>query len=95
MGIDRVNFAMIIFVWQINPSGQHLTEGFWFTGGIPHVQLQLKEYLHLDVMTVTGRTLGESLENLEKPGLFMRYVGYLASCHAAATKPMPTATRVL
>ena len=26
---------------------------------------EIKDYLHLDVMTVTGRTLGENLEELK------------------------------
>ena len=42
-------------IGNINPSGQHLTESFWFAGGIPMVQLYLKDMLHLDVMTVTGK----------------------------------------
>ena len=64
-------------IGNINPSGQHLTESFWFAGGIPMVQLYLKDMLHLDVMTVTGRTLGENLEELEKDNFFARNLGYL------------------
>ena len=41
-------------IGNINPSGQHLTESFWFAGGIPKVQLLLEKYLDLDVMTVTA-----------------------------------------
>ncbi len=41
------------------------------------VQLYLKDMLHLDVMTVTGRTLGENLEELEKDNFFARNLGYL------------------
>lgn len=62
---------------NINPSGQHLTESFWFAGGIPMVQIYLKDMLHLDVMTVTGRTLGENLEELERENFFDRNLGYL------------------
>ncbi len=64
---------------NISPSGKHLTESFWFAGGIPYVQYLLKDYLHLDVLTVTGRTLGENLEVLEQSGYFERYIGYLAN----------------
>ena len=64
-------------IGNINPSGQHLTESFWFAGGIPMVQLYLKDMLNLDVMTVTGRTLGENLEELEKDNFFARNLGYL------------------
>ena len=64
-------------IGNINPSGQHLTESFWFAGGIPMVQIYLKDMLHLDVMTVTGKTLGENLKDLEKDNFFARNLGYL------------------
>ena len=41
------------------------------------VQKLLKPWLHLDVMTVTGKTLGENLEDIERDGFFRRYIGYL------------------
>lgn len=50
-----------------------MTESFWFAGGIPMVQKYLKDMLHLDVMTVTGKTLGENLEDLEKI-IFLREI---------------------
>lgn len=34
---------------------------------------EIKEHLHLDVMTVTGKTLGENLEDLKANG-FMKNV---------------------
>jgi dihydroxy-acid dehydratase len=64
-------------IGNINPSGKHLTESFWFAGGIPMIQIKLKEYLDLDVMTVTGKCLGENLEKLEQEGFFRRNIGYL------------------
>jgi len=75
---DEINHR-IPHIGNINPSGQHLTEAFWFAGGIPMVERELKDLLHLDVMTVTGRTLGENLEDLEKDGFFRRYEGYLSN----------------
>ena len=36
--------------------------------------------LNLDVMTVTGKTLGENLDDLERDGFFGRYAGYLSNC---------------
>ncbi len=75
---DEVNHK-IPHIGNINPSGKHLTESFWFAGGIPMVQLMLKDYLKLDVMTVTGKTLGENLEDIEKEHFFERNVGYLAN----------------
>ena len=61
----------------MNPSGKHLTESFWFAGGIPMVQIMLKDHLDLDVLTVTGKTLGENLEEIQRDGFFERNIGYL------------------
>lgn len=77
---DEINHR-IPHLGNINPSGQHLTESFWFAGGIPYVQKLLKDRLHLNVMTVTGKTLGENLDDLEKSGFFQRNLGYLANYH--------------
>ena len=73
---DRINHQ-VPHLGNITPSGEHLTEAFWFAGGIPMVELELKDMLHLDVMTVTGKTLGENLEDLEKENFFQRNLGYL------------------
>ncbi|KGK83834.1 dihydroxy-acid dehydratase [Clostridium sp. HMP27] len=73
---DEINHR-IPHIGNINPSGQHLTETFWFAGGIPMVQLILKDYLNLDVMTATGKTLGENLEDLQRENYFERNLGYL------------------
>jgi dihydroxy-acid dehydratase len=43
------------------------------------VQHMLRNQLDLDVMTVTGRPLGESLEILEQDGFFNRCLGHLKS----------------
>jgi len=75
---DEINHR-IPHLCNVSPSGRHLTESFWFAGGIPYVQLLLKGYLHLDVMTVTGKTLGENLKDLEESGFFERNLGYLAN----------------
>ncbi len=75
---DEINHR-IPHIGSIDPSGRHLTESFWFAGGIPMVQYMLKDYLNLDVMTVTGRTLRENLEELRKDRFFERNLGYLAN----------------
>ncbi|EHI99718.1 Dihydroxy-acid dehydratase [Clostridium sp. DL-VIII] len=73
---DEINHK-IPHIGNIYPSGQYPTEAFWFAGGIPRVQLMLKDYLNLDVLTVTGKTLGENLEDMENDGFFNRIEGYL------------------
>ncbi|HZK27434.1 MAG TPA: dihydroxy-acid dehydratase [Thermoclostridium sp.] len=73
---DEINHR-IPHIGNINPSGEHITESFWFAGGIPMVQLMLKDYLNLNVLTVTGKTLGENLEDIQKDNFFERNLGYL------------------
>ena len=48
---------------DVQPAGRFLGEGFFRGGGVPAVlrELQGAGKLQLDVMTVTGRTLGENL----------------------------------
>ena len=75
---DEINHR-VPHLGNITPSGQHLTEAFWFAGGIPMVQWYLKEMLDLDVMTVTGKPLGENLEMLAKENFFERNLGYLSN----------------
>jgi dihydroxy-acid dehydratase len=47
---------------DLKPSGQHYMEDFHRAGGVPTLLRELKPLLHLDAMTVTGRTLGEEME---------------------------------
>lgn len=41
------------------------------------VQWMMRDYLDLDVMTVTGKTLGENLDDMEEDNFFDRNLGYL------------------
>ena len=49
--------------WLVNlkPAGTHLMEDFFYAGGLPAVMAELAELLHLDAITVTGRTVGENI----------------------------------
>lgn len=58
-------------------SGKWPTQFFWYAGGIPRIMLNLRDMLHLDIPTVTGRTVGENLDYLEKTGYFRRSEEYL------------------
>ncbi len=73
---DEINHQ-IPHIGNIYPSGTQITEAFWFAGGVPMVEWMLRDYLDLDVMTVTGKTLGENLEDLWKDNWFNRNLGYL------------------
>lgn len=75
---DKIN-REIPYLVDVQPSGKHVSEMVWYAGGVPRVQLELKDMLDLDVMTVTGKSLGENLEQLQKDGFFQRGEGYLAN----------------
>ena len=55
--------------WMYCPQGL-LAECFYYAGGVPAIMEEIKEHLHLDVMTVTGKTLGENLEELKNNGFY-------------------------
>jgi dihydroxy-acid dehydratase len=46
---------------NIRPGGQYLMEDFYYAGGLRALLVQLRELLHTDRVTVTGRTFGEEL----------------------------------
>jgi L-arabonate dehydrase len=46
---------------NLKPSGEYLMEDFYYAGGLPAIHAQMSDLLHLDALTVTGRTLGESI----------------------------------
>lgn len=46
---------------NLKPSGEHYMEDFHHAGGLTAVLRELQPMLHLDALTVTGRTLGEEL----------------------------------
>jgi dihydroxy-acid dehydratase len=53
------------FIANIRPSGQYQMEELFEAGGIPAVMKELAPLLHLDAMTVTGRTVGENIARAE------------------------------
>jgi dihydroxy-acid dehydratase len=59
--LDRMGRETPVLV-DLKPSGQHYMEHFDAAGGVPALLRELKPLLHLDALTVTGRTLGEELE---------------------------------
>lgn len=57
---DEIHRGIPVLV-DTKTAGHYPTELFWYAGGVPQVMLELEKYLHLDVLTVTGKTLGENL----------------------------------
>lgn len=66
------------YLLDIRPAGKWPAEYFYYAGGVPRVMEEIKDLLHLDVMTVTGKTLGENLEDLKKNGYYERCEELLA-----------------
>lgn len=48
---------------NLKPTGTHYMEDLNAAGGLPAVMREIRDLLHLDCMTVTGRTLGEELDD--------------------------------
>jgi dihydroxy-acid dehydratase len=59
--LDRMSRETPVLV-DLKPSGQHYMEDFHRAGGMATLLRELRPLLHLDAMTVTGRTLGEEIE---------------------------------
>jgi len=63
---DRIGKETPVLV-DLKPSGQHYMEDFHKAGGLRTLLRELRPLLHLDAMTVTGRTLGEELDAAPPP----------------------------
>lgn len=60
------------YLLDIRPAGRWPAEFFYYAGGVPSIMEEIRSMLHLDVMTVTGKTLGENLSELRKNGFYDR-----------------------
>jgi dihydroxy-acid dehydratase len=60
------------YLLDLRPAGRWPAEFFYYAGGVPAIMEEIKSVLHLDVMTVTGKTLGENLEDLKQNGFYER-----------------------
>lgn len=58
------------YLLDIRPAGRWPAQYFYYAGGVPQIMEEIRDQLHLDVMTVTGKTLGENLEELHHNGFY-------------------------
>lgn len=68
IGLDDFDrYSRIIpVIANVRPSGdEYLMEDFYYAGGLPALMSRLKDHLHLDAMTVTGKTLGENIADAQ------------------------------
>jgi D-3-phosphoglycerate dehydrogenase len=61
-------------------------EYFYYAGGVPKVMLELRDLLHLGCITVTGKTLGENLDDIARSTFFEERLGYLHNYRIPATE---------
>jgi len=74
---DRIHRRVPVLA-NVKTTGRYPVEYFWYAGGVPALMLELREILHLECLTVTGKTLGENLEEIEhSPFFFAERAGYL------------------
>lgn len=59
--VDRMARETPVLV-DLKPSGKHYMEDLHKAGGLTTVLREIRPLLHLDTLTVTGRTLGEELD---------------------------------
>jgi len=76
--INEIN-RQVPFILNLKPSGKFTSDKIWYAGGVYRILKELKEFLHLDALTVTGLTLGENLEILEKTGHFNNMPRFLSN----------------
>ena len=50
---------------DLKPAGRFLMEDFFYAGGVPAVMTQIADLLHLDAITVSGRTVRENIAGAE------------------------------
>ena len=58
---DRIGKDMPCLV-NLQPSGHYLMEDFYYAGGVPAVMREIQHLLHLNALTVNGKTLGHNIE---------------------------------
>lgn len=59
--LDRIGRETPVLL-DLKPSGEHYMEDFHHAGGMATLLRELKPLLHLDALTIAGRTLGEVIE---------------------------------
>lgn len=70
------------YLLDIRPAGKWPAEVFYYAGGVPAIMEEIKDHLHLDVMTVTGKTLGQNLADLKANGFYERCEKWLEDFNA-------------
>ncbi len=70
------------YLLDIRPAGRWPAEFFYYAGGVPAIMEEIRSVLHLDAMTVTGKTLGENLDELRENGFYAHCQKWLDEANA-------------
>lgn len=65
------------YLLDVRPAGRWPAECFYYAGGVPAIMEEIREHLHLDARTVTGKTVGENLDELKQKGFYERCAGWM------------------
>ncbi|MGJ3258907.1 MAG: IlvD/Edd family dehydratase [Rhodospirillales bacterium] len=64
--LDEIGRKTPVLV-DLKPAGSNYMEDLYKAGGLAPILRQIEDLLHLDAMTVSGKTLGENLDAAEPP----------------------------
>ncbi|WP_341876708.1 dihydroxy-acid dehydratase [Defluviitalea saccharophila] len=67
----------IPYLVNVRPAGKYSGEHFYYAGGVPGLMLKLSKYLDLQVLTVSGKNLGESLEEYKESNKLITQQNFL------------------
>jgi dihydroxy-acid dehydratase len=67
------------FIANLRPAGEYQMEDLYKAGGIPVLLKELSPLLHVEEMTVTGKTLKENLENIKANPIYGHIIKTLES----------------
>ena len=67
------------YLLDIRPAGRWPAQYFYYAGGVPRIMEEIRSVLHLDAMTVTGKTLGENLDTLKANGFYEKCDAFCAA----------------
>lgn len=67
---DRIHRRVPVLA-NVKTTGRYPVEYFWYAGGVPAVMLELRDMLHQNCLTVTGKTLGENLDDIAASPVYL------------------------
>ncbi|NVB83525.1 MAG: dihydroxy-acid dehydratase, partial [Kofleriaceae bacterium] len=82
---DRIHRRVPVLA-NVKTTGKYPVEYFYYAGGVPKVMLAISDLLHLDCLTVTGKTVGENLREIEQSYFFEERLGYLRNYRIPPTE---------